>query len=83
MICCLGDYKHGEQYSILLEYGEVDLDEYFVATPPPARAPDIILLWEDLFKVAEAVRGLHSFKFPRAGVERVYHGYANPCPLLT
>ena len=84
MIRCLGDYTYGDQdqktYNILLEYGEVDLDEYFVATPPPALAPDIVVFWEDLFKVAEAVRDLHSFKFPRAGVEREYHGYANPPP---
>ena len=86
MIRCLGDYTYGEEdqktYNILLEYGEADLDEYFSTTPPPALASEIIAFWEDLFKVAEAVRDLHSFEFPRAGVEREYHGYANPSLLV-
>ena len=82
----MGDYTYGEEdrktYNILLEYGEADLDEYFSTTPPPALTSEIIAFWEDLFKLAKALRDLHSFEVPRAGVERNYHGYANPSLLV-
>ena len=82
----MGDYTYGEEnqktYNLLLEYGEADLDEYFFTTPPPALASDIIAFWEDLFNLAKALRDLHSFESPRAGVERKYYGYANPSLLV-
>jgi hypothetical protein len=75
LVRCLGDFKHGENYNIILQYGELDLDEYFVTTPPPALGSDIVAFWENMLGVARGLEGLHSFVLPRAGLDEQYFGY--------
>jgi hypothetical protein len=65
-------------YNILLEYGEKDLDEYFAddRSLPPVRSEEIIRFWQSLFKIAEALKIVHSLPFERddGGVVERYDG---------
>jgi hypothetical protein len=46
-------------YSILLEYGDVDLSEYFTTANPPTTFSEIQEFWKSLCGVVEAVAQLH------------------------
>lgn len=61
-------------YNILLEYGEFDLEEYFVERLPPANPNEIREFWTSLFAVADALKGIHTFENDRAGVRQEYYG---------
>jgi hypothetical protein len=80
----LGCYTHdygegngmGKTYNLLLQFGEKDLEEYWAdpTTVPPVRAVEIIHFWESLFKVAEAIRRMHSLQIPHDRDMLDYHG---------
>lgn len=67
----LGEYHFGGEggispkHSIILEYGEQDLDEYLAVTFPPVLNSEIISFWESLFKVADTLKRLHQLRFKR------------------
>jgi hypothetical protein len=46
--------------NILLEYGELDLDEYFAEHTPPVLQTEIEDFWRRLFEVAHAVEAMHN-----------------------
>ncbi|EXJ79744.1 serine/threonine protein kinase [Capronia epimyces CBS 606.96] len=86
MVQYLGDYVFEEipnepeswTYNILLELGELDLDEFFADqhSYPPVRTPEIIAFWSALFKVAEAIKRLHNLeRRDEDGVTEKYHGW--------
>jgi hypothetical protein len=81
MIQYLGDYsveRNGEwTYHILLEYGELDLDQFFADdhSYPPLLTLEIIEFWRSFFKVAEALGRLHDLKYTNAdNIQKEYHG---------
>jgi len=61
-------------HNILLEYGELDLDEFFFDLSPPIPSKEISLFWENLSVIAHAIAGIHQFEIRRGGVQQVYHG---------
>jgi hypothetical protein len=70
----LGSFSYEEErdgrlfktYNLLLEYGEFDLDEYFIEMPPPSTADDIIAFWRNLFDIADALMFIHNFEYDRS-----------------
>lgn len=58
--------------NILFEYGELDLDEYFVMNHPPFLLPEIQSFWGTLLPVLEAIETIHNLK-SRDGPN--FHGY--------
>lgn len=60
-------------YNILLEYGERDLDEYFVERLPPVLQTGIEAFWNGLFEVADAVERIHNLTSTYGAVQE-YHG---------
>ena len=46
-------------HNILLEFGELDLDEFFAESDPPAHPLEITGFWERFFKLAQALNKLH------------------------
>lgn len=87
MVQYLGEYTHaGHQglgtpdasdktYNILLEYGDLDLDEYFVERLPPVFPTEIMRFWKDLFEVSEAIKGVHNLKHGKGELAEDYYGY--------
>ena len=68
--------EHDKTYNILLECGECDLDEYFLRNEPPLSTSHIIEFWQDLFEVAETVKGIHKIQ----DHQNIYRGYSSfPC----
>lgn len=81
MIKYLGDFsvQNGDQersYNILLEYGQLDLDEYFFDCDilPPVLPEEIHGFWQDLFGIAAALGQLHNFTIRREEESHDYHG---------
>jgi serine/threonine protein kinase len=80
IIAYLGDFKQKDQvtgktsYNILLEFGELDLDEYFFDRSPPVQASEILCFWKDLFEIARAIKNIHTFKLPRGNMYMEYYG---------
>ncbi|KAG8525536.1 uncharacterized protein KY384_009180 [Bacidia gigantensis] len=75
----LCDYIHGAEdshgmYNIVLEYAELDLDEYFFSKDPPLLSTDIAIFWRRMFDIASAVANIHQFAKLRAGVVEAYSG---------
>jgi hypothetical protein len=64
----LGQFSLGEKvenkvrktYNLLLQFGELDLDEYLAGNRPPERYEEIMLFWKNLFKIAKALRVVHA-----------------------
>lgn len=60
---------------IMLEYGELDLDEYLAETYPPILGKEILTFWESFFKVAHTIKGLHRLKYISGdGSEQYFKG---------
>lgn len=58
-----GSYIHGDEFNILLEYGDRgSLEEYFKRETPPSRGLDIIKFWEAMFKLIEGLKVIHSVR---------------------
>ena len=82
MVRYVGHYSFEEEpgswtHNILLEFGELDLDEFFAheLSSPPVRPFEIISFWESLFKVATALDLVHNLKIIEDGETRYFHGY--------
>ncbi|ERF73563.1 hypothetical protein EPUS_07497 [Endocarpon pusillum Z07020] len=82
MIQWLFNYSHVEDekagrttYNLVLEYGEYDLERYFLAYLPPQLEDEQLSFWHDLFLVAEAIRDIHEFTDSSGGVVKEYHGW--------
>jgi hypothetical protein len=69
MIQYLGDFTYEDEqdsqkrsFNILLEFGELDLDEYFAGIRPPRLSVEIHQFWSELFGVAKALKKFHNVK---------------------
>ncbi|KAK4208644.1 hypothetical protein QBC37DRAFT_296262 [Rhypophila decipiens] len=70
-------------HNILLEYGDLDLDEYLAVQYPPVLNAEIIAFWEDIFSVATTLDKLHNFKYDRGdGATTRWHGDLKPSNIL-
>lgn len=54
--------EHTSTSHIMLEYAELDLDEYLAYTCPPILSEEVLTFWGGLFKVAQTIRLLHNLK---------------------
>lgn len=64
---CLGSYRCVDAdgditYNLLLEWAQLDLDEYFLEMPPPSTSDEITAFWGHIFKTAEALRLIHNLR---------------------
>jgi hypothetical protein len=87
MVKYLGDYSHtGHReaetptvitttHNILLEYGELDLQEFFVHRSPPILKSEVEAFWKDISDVAIALEGIHNLKTKKYEGYEEYHGY--------
>ncbi|KAK6824952.1 hypothetical protein PG987_012446 [Apiospora arundinis] len=86
MVQYLGEYEVDEEtdgqrvvrtWNLLLEFGDLDLEELFFSPKDPPSAFDTILgFWEALSKVAEAVERIHNLEAHRDSGDSVrYHGW--------
>lgn len=75
----LGDYtvegKDSTTHNILLEYGDLDLEEYFNVIRPPILYRDIVMFWRNISDVADAIANIHQLTIKQAGVDQSYAGY--------
>ena len=86
MVKYLGDYSHtGHReaelplnitttHNILLEYGEMDLQEYFLAFSPPILNAEVKTFWNNMLEVAQALEGIHNLKTKKYETVQEYHG---------
>lgn len=63
-----------QTFNILLEYGELDLDEYFLVRCPPVFQAEVGTFWKALFEVAYAVKGVHNLNANINGLAQDFHG---------
>ncbi|KAK8077667.1 serine/threonine protein kinase [Apiospora saccharicola] len=85
MVQYLGEYEIEENIdaqgvvctsNLLLEYGDFDLEELFLSKSPPTCFETTVEFWEALFKVAEAVDGIHNLRARRElGPSVNFHGW--------
>ncbi|KAE9370120.1 kinase-like protein [Stipitochalara longipes BDJ] len=87
MVKYLGEYTHEDHrtsgsaasldktFNILLEYGDLDLDEYFLERLPPVLPSEIMRFWKDLFEVSEAIKGVHNLKHGEEEFAEDYYGW--------
>ena len=61
-------------YNILLEYGLMDLDDYFNEKLPPVLSWEIEAFWKSLFAVAFATKGIHDLKVDNGWETKEYFG---------
>ena len=67
--------------NILLEYGELDLDEYLAGLAPPSLNSEIIAFWDSVFAVATTLKEFHSVEVPGSdGQRRRFAGFVPPSP---
>lgn len=71
----LGEYrlqypKEIPSHHIMLEYGEMDLDEYLADTYPPVLNGEIREFWEELFSVARTLKRIHHLQYDNRGGNR-------------
>ncbi|KAI9776787.1 MAG: hypothetical protein M1816_005081 [Peltula sp. TS41687] len=62
-------------YNILLEFGDMDLDEFFAERLPPVLQTEVEAFWKALFEVADAVESIHNLITCTGGVVQEYHGW--------
>lgn len=88
MIRYLGEYEQKETqqpegssepvikqtFNILLEYGQLDLDENFLERLPPVFQPEIGTFWKALFEVAYALEGVHNLNANINEFDQNFHG---------
>ena len=70
MVQYLGAYEHydvqepnstiKQTFNILLEYGELDLEEYFIDRLPPLLSGEVQGFWSDMTDVAKAITVMHN-----------------------
>lgn len=86
MIRYLGGYSQRDlvkdkiTFNILLEFGELDLDEFFYVEGrlPPVLPNEMYGFWRDLFEVATAIKGIHRFERRQGDVSQAYYGLVLP-----
>jgi hypothetical protein len=61
-------------HNIILEYGEADLEEFFLDKIPPVLSDEISSFWRELFAIADAIRNIHNLKVKENGRVQEYQG---------
>ncbi|TVY33614.1 Serine/threonine-protein kinase [Lachnellula subtilissima] len=70
-----GNFTRGDSYNILLEYAdEGTLESYFEKQAPPRDGEEVIKFWERLFKIIDALRGVHEVEPTTAGGPQIFQG---------
>ncbi|TVY91861.1 Serine/threonine-protein kinase [Lachnellula willkommii] len=70
-----GNFTRGDSYNILLEYAdEGTLERYFEKQAPPRDGEEVINFWERLFKIIDALRGVHEVEPTTAGGPQIFQG---------
>ena len=59
---------------MLLEYGNMDLGEYFNQKLPPMLPTEIESFWRSIFALANAIKGIHDLEICVAGQKKEYSG---------
>lgn len=62
-------------YNILLEFGAMDLRDYFREKRPPVLPLEIEAFWRSLSAVANAVDGVHNLRILEGGQTKEYYGW--------
>lgn len=76
----LGSFSHGEgdhkAHKLLLEYGDMDLDEYCadLENVAPVQSGEIIRFWKSLFEVARAIKDVHYAPIKHGKTTEIYNG---------
>ncbi|KAK2765345.1 hypothetical protein FQN54_008191 [Arachnomyces sp. PD_36] len=88
IVRCLGYFRHSDcsgavTYNLLLEFGQMDLDEFWadITNIPPARTDEIIYFWQSLFNVAKAIKNVHEVS-KKGGVVDGWHADVKPDNIL-
>jgi serine/threonine protein kinase len=68
---------HVKTFNILLEWGKLDLDEFFFdqKIASPVRTKEILKLYQNIFEIAEAIKRIHKLEKDENGERRVYYGW--------
>ena len=61
-------------YNIILEYGDLDLDDFFYERLPPLLESEVVDFWTAMLDVARAVEGIHNLNADRGGPVEKYRG---------
>jgi hypothetical protein len=61
-------------YNILLEYGDLDLDDFFYERLPPVLDEEVAGFWTAMLDIAKAVDGIHNLKADRGELVDKYRG---------
>ncbi|KAF1997329.1 hypothetical protein P154DRAFT_565493 [Amniculicola lignicola CBS 123094] len=69
-----GDRK---TYNLLLEFGEMDFDEFCadLSNVPPVITDEIIRFWKSIFKIADAIKEVHAVSLWTGRSHRTYDGW--------
>ena len=67
-------YDPTTTFNILLEYGDLDLEEYFRNRLQPYLPNEIMSFWDHLFEIPEEVTNLHCLKRRDNGKDCEYDG---------
>ncbi|KAL8772818.1 MAG: hypothetical protein Q9209_002163 [Squamulea sp. 1 TL-2023] len=62
-------------FNLLLEFGEVDLDEFFAQRLPPVLQDETDQFWRALFEIADALDGIHNLRINIHGFIRELDGW--------
>ena len=58
-----GSFKRAGKFNLILEYADKkSLEDFFFREVPPSRPEHILLLWDRLFQLIDALRGIHTVK---------------------
>ncbi|KAF7559253.1 hypothetical protein G7046_g4895 [Stylonectria norvegica] len=75
----LGAYQvngKDNEYHIMLEYCEKDLEDYLTEMLPPILSDEFIRFWGNLFKVADTLKSIHQLEHKgEDGFSRVFRGW--------
>ncbi|KAF4630836.1 hypothetical protein G7Y89_g7300 [Cudoniella acicularis] len=86
MVQYFGCYEHYDgqdqpTYNIILEFGEMDLVEYFHAKPPPQLPVEIVEFWDWISNIVRSIQTVHELSH---GTEKYdgWHGDVKPDNIL-
>lgn len=81
MIRYILQYSHEEDqregktsWNMLLEYGDSDLQEYFLSHVPPVFEDEQLCFWSNMCLVVDAVQKLHELQHQDVGRAEGYYG---------
>ncbi|TDZ20068.1 putative serine/threonine-protein kinase MPS1-like protein [Colletotrichum orbiculare MAFF 240422] len=79
------DSSGSDTYHIMLEYGDLDLDEFLAGIYPPVLNQEIISFWESMFGVAKTLASIHQLQheWEKKSEEYIgWHGDVKPDNIL-